>query len=326
MVAVDGKEWIPVRRTNLKYYDTVALYYRSPSGNIRLYKPPGMSFSDQALAKKPYLGQLYIQPEDKLRCLREVQHGFSMELTQQILSGRHEDVKAGLVGIVDETLSEPRSGSLKLMPESIDTVVGGYSAQPDVIKSLARISHTDYTTAIHSINLMALTIGYCFYTHRSDEQTRRYGLAAMLHDVGKVEIDPTVLVAPRRLTDAEFEQMKRHTTIGADIVGETFPDLSDAIAAARDHHEKLDGSGYPSGNTDISELSRLISIIDTYEALTNDDRPYRAAMDPMEALELMKTDVDRGCFDRDIFVDFAYSLTDFTRATSRKMPDRLFQN
>lgn len=325
MLIANGKRWIPVRRHNLKFYDSVALYYRNHAGNVRLYKPPGMSFTDEALDAKPYLGQLYIQPQDKMKCLREAQRGFGSALAYQIVSGRHEDVKRELVGLVDETLSEPRSGGLRLLPDTIAPIVEGYAARPDVIKSLARISHVDYTTAIHSINLMALTIGYCFYTSRPVEETKVYGLAALLHDVGKVEIDPGVLTAPRRLTDDEFDRMKRHTTLGADIVAETFPDVPQLIDSARDHHEKLDGSGYPSGTRDISELARLIAIIDTYEALTNDERPYRAAMQPLDVLELMKGDVDRGCYDYEVFVDFAYSLTDFTKAGGWKAHAPLFE-
>lgn len=315
MELIDGKQWIPVRKSNLKYYDDVELYYRNPAGRIALYKPAGMSFTDGSLDAKPYLGSLYIRPDDKLRALREAQRGFSTNLTSRIAkAGREEmtQIRDDLAMIVDETLSEPRSGSLRVLPGFVSTMVDAYSAQPDVIKHLARISHTDYSTAIHSINVMALTIGYCYYTHRSEEETETLGLAALLHDVGKVDVDPVVLTAPRRLTEEEFADMARHPEAGARILEDYEGDFNTPIEGALHHHLKLDGSGYPAGiSGPVSEAGRIIAIIDAYEALTNDDRPYRSAMRPLAALKLVKEDTDAGKYDRRIFAQFAYSLTDF---------------
>lgn len=315
MELIDGKQWIPVRKSNLKYYDDVELYYRNPAGRIALYKPSGMSFTDSSLEAKPYLGNLYIRPDDKVRALREAQRGFSTNLTSRLArSGRKEltQIRDDLAMIVDETLSEPRSGSLQVLPDFVSSIVDAYSGKPDVIKHLARISHTDYSTAIHSINVMALTIGYCYYTRRSERETQELGLAALLHDVGKVDVDPVVLTAPRRLTDEEFADMARHPQSGAQILEDYEGDFATPIEGALHHHLKLDGSGYPSGVPGpISETGRIIAIIDAYEALTNDDRPYRSAMRPLAALKLIKEDTDAGKYDRDVFTQFAYSLTDF---------------
>lgn len=326
MLEIDGRTWITVRRSNLRYFDDVELYYRNPAGRVVLYKPAGMGFTDQALDGKPFLGELYIKPEDKIRALREAQRGFSSDLTSKIATGSVEtmrEIKSDLTAIVDETLCEPRSGSLRLMPDFVSTVVDGYSSRPDVIKYLARISHTDYTTAIHSINVMALTLGYCFYTGRDEHVSAEYGLAALLHDVGKVDVDPEILLAPRKLTDAEFEQMKRHPASGAEILSEYGEAMTTALEAALHHHLKLDGSGYPDAAAGpVSEIGRIISVVDTYEALTNDDRPYRSAMPPLDALRLIKEDVDAGRYDREVFAQFAYSLTDSgSRRSKQASPD-----
>jgi HD-GYP domain-containing protein (c-di-GMP phosphodiesterase class II) len=309
---MDNTEWIPVRRSNIKYYKNIELYYKNPKGLVQLYKPAGMDFSDVSLQKKPYLGKLYVKPEDKLKCLQEAQRGFSRGLAKSILTSETDTVKQELVNIMDETLSEPRGGSLRIVPDIINAMVEGYSNDPAIIKQLAWISHTDYTTAIHSINVMALTVGYCFYTLRSMEETRQYGLAALLHDVGKTEIPREILTAPRRLTPEEFETMKQHTTIGYDILQNYSGSIVEAATGCLEHHEKLDGSGYPEGKTEITECGRILAIIDCYEAITNDDRPYRAAMDPLKALEILKNEMDEKKYDQKIFEDFAYSLTDFS--------------
>ncbi len=309
----DNKKWIKVRNSNLKYYEEVELYYKSPGGNIVLYKPEGMKFNNKSLDRK-YIDNLYIQPKDKIKCLRAAQKGFSDNLISNIVKKDTTNVKNELVNLVDETLSQPRSGGLETAPGLIDSIISGYSTQPDVIKNLARISFTDYTTTIHSINVMALTVGYCFYNHIPEKETRQFGLAALLHDLGKTEISGEILTANRGLTDLEFAQMKKHPKIGFDILRYTGIDMKTATEGALEHHEKLDGSGYPEGKTKISECGMLLGIIDCYEAITNDDRPYRSAMQPMSALQILKADVDEGKYNKKIFERFAYSLTDFNRS------------
>ena len=110
MEIIEGKEWIPVRRSNLKYYDEVELYYRNPTGRMALYKPSGMPFGDAQLDSKPYLGQLYIRLQYKIRALREAQCGFSQSLTSKVQTSdlsSLKQVKSELSIIVDATLSKP---------------------------------------------------------------------------------------------------------------------------------------------------------------------------------------------------------------------------
>ena len=305
-------KWIPVRKSHLKYYTDIELYYKAHSGNILLYKPPGMPFTDESLSSKPYLGDLYVKQEDRIACLQAAQKGFNKQLANDIRSKDLAEIKSSLLSIVGDTLSEPRSGGLKAVGDTVQAVLDGFSSKKDVIKSLVKISFKDYTTAVHSVNVMALMVGYCFYSGKNEETTRRYGLAALLHDVGKIDIPDSILTAPRPLEEAEFETMKTHTSIGADILDEyTEPEIKAARLGCLEHHEKLDGSCYPGGKDNISECGRILSIIDCYEAVTNDNRPYRTAMNPIHALELIKKDVDAGKFYREIFKDFAYSLADY---------------
>ena len=312
-----SKKWILVRKSNIKYYEEVKLYYRNPAGNVVLYKPEGMRFDDESLEHK-YVDEYYIKKEDKVRCLRAAQQGFSKNLLHNIVQNDTATVKNELINLIDETLSEPRSGGLETAPELIENIAESYSSQPDIIKNLAKISFSDYTTTIHSVNVMALTMGYCFYTGCSLERTRDFGLAALLHDLGKTEIPGDILTANRSLTDKEFEKIKKHPALGYTILKETGFDLTIAVQGALEHHEKLDGSGYPKGQTNISECGMILGIIDCYEAITNDDRPYRSAMAPLDALSLIKNDVEKGKYNRKIFEDFAYSLTDFNRTGKYK--------
>lgn len=102
--------------------------------------------------------------------------------------------------------------------------------------------------------------------------------------------------------------IKTHPTIGSVIIREKNKIGGDVAQGALEHHEKLDGSGYPKGTRNISYAGQLLGIIDCYEALTNEDRPYRRAREPLETLKFFKEDVQTGKFNRDIFEKFCYSL------------------
>ncbi|MCB1190908.1 MAG: HD domain-containing protein [Leptospiraceae bacterium] len=308
MVLFEDTEWIEVRPSNLKYYSDIDLYYRSPSGEILLYKQAGLVYDGEYQEKHPYKGKIYITAEDKIKSLKILQKAFDNHLTSNVQKKKINEVKKELINIVGETLSQPRSGSLKVVPEVVNTIVESFSGNPDVIKNLSIMSHIDYSTTIHSINVMALAINYCYYTNKSIELTRNYGLAALLHDVGKSEVSEDILTANRKLTELEFKEMQAHTTKGVEILKTYGADLLIAIPGAIEHHEKLNGSGYPYGITDISECGQILGIIDCYEAVTNDERPYRNAMQPIEALNLLKKEVEKGHYNKEIFKDFAYSL------------------
>jgi putative two-component system response regulator len=109
--------------------------------------------------------------------------------------------------------------------------------------------------------------------------------AAPLHDVGKVGVPDRILLKPSRLTAAEFELMKSHTLIGAEILaGSTWPVLKLAEEIALSHHERWDGTGYPDGKREgeVPISGRIVIVADNFDALTH-SRPYAEAWDPQKA-------------------------------------------
>jgi putative nucleotidyltransferase with HDIG domain len=112
--------------------------------------------------------------------------------------------------------------------------------------------------------------------------------AALLHDTGKLAVPERILNKPGKLTPAEFETMKLHVDVGADILSSIdFP--YPVVPIVRAHHENWDGTGYPQGlkGTEIPIGARILSVVDCYDALTS-DRPYRAAMDDVDALAIIR--------------------------------------
>lgn len=111
--------------------------------------------------------------------------------------------------------------------------------------------------------------------------------AALLHDMGKLAVPEYILNKPGKLTPAEFEKMKLHASIGADILSAIdFP--YPVVPIVRHHHEHWDGGGYPSGlkGTDIPIGARILSVVDCFDALTS-DRPYRPRLPSDEALRIL---------------------------------------
>ncbi|HAL73528.1 MAG TPA: hypothetical protein DCM45_00370, partial [Clostridiales bacterium] len=108
------------------------------------------------------------------------------------------------------------------------------------------------------------------------------------HDIGKIGIPDAILQKPTRLSRDEWEIMKRHTEKGFDLAKST-PELNNISEFILHHHERWDGSGYPAGlsGTKIPKLSRILSVIDAYDVITN-TRPYKKAQSKAEAIEEIK--------------------------------------
>jgi HD-GYP domain-containing protein (c-di-GMP phosphodiesterase class II) len=304
---VEESTYIRVRNSQINYYFKVPLYYQTGVNTFSLYKPAGEKITELRIKEQRH-PPLFIQQQDRIAAIEEIHKGFRKYIVDNISAGNAVTVKSTLCDLVAEMLSEPRSGALQVLPETVEALVSGFSKHPETLKTFGAISLKDYTTAIHSVNVMALTLAFCFYSNFQFKQTKKYGLSALLHDVGKTEIPSSILKAERRLTPVEFKVMRSHPIIGNEIIRQKNRIGGDIALGALEHHEKLDGSGYPKGTRDVSFVGQLLGIVDCYEALTNEDRPYRRAKQPLDTLKLIKDDVDAGKFNREIFEKFCYSL------------------
>ena len=141
------------------------------------------------------------------------------------------------------------------------------------------IDAKDDVTHNHVRRVQAYAMGLAKELGVTDELTlKAIEAAALLHDTGKLAVPEHILNKPGKLNEAEFEQMKRHVDVGADILSLVeFP--YPVVPIVRCHHESWDGSGYPRGvrGEDIPIGARILSVVDCFDALTS-DRPYRAAM------------------------------------------------
>src|SRR5688500_5294792 len=143
---------------------------------------------------------------------------------------------------------------------------------------------------IRRVQQLAVGLGEAMGLKES-AQIRAVEAAALLHDMGKLAVPEYILNKPGPLTPAEFEKMKLHASVGADILSAIeFP--YPVVPIVRHHHESWDGSGYPAGlrGADIPIGARVLSVVDCFDALTS-DRPYRPRLSDDDALLILK---DRG--------------------------------
>jgi len=127
---------------------------------------------------------------------------------------------------------------------------------------------------------------------------------AYLHDIGKIALPDSILRKAGPLTGAEFDEMKRHTIVGDELCA-PMRQLQPVRPIIRQHHEHLDGSGYPDGarGDDISPLAQIVGIIDVFDALTT-DRPYRTAVCAEAAYAQLRSEVEKGWRRRDLVDEF----------------------
>lgn len=245
--------------------------------------------------------------EQRIRQIRFKQYQLNCHLKRS-LKVNMDRAREILKELVSVSLSEPRTRILSRKAVAIRKFVDEYLDNPRVVSYLTRVSVHDDATQMHLINVMLYVMGFAFQEQMGRDMIRGYGLAGLLHDVGKVFVPEYVLRTTRDLTDGEYLRIRKHPAVGFKML-EPCEFGSEVLLAARDHHERLDGSGYPRGKTgdSLSDIAKLIAIADIFEALTT-WRPYRDAMKPLGALEQIKTEVVAGRLDGDIFQRFAKSV------------------
>jgi len=156
-------------------------------------------------------------------------------------------------------------------------------------RAMLGVTSYDYYTYTHCVNVSIYALGFGAYLKLDQKKLNILGRAGILHDLGKERIPNDIVNKNGRLTDDEFKIMKNHPTYAVDILrelGETNQLILDTI---EQHHEKLDGSGYPKGlkANEIYILSQIITIADIFDALTT-RRSYKDALTTFEALSIMR--------------------------------------
>lgn len=170
-------------------------------------------------------------------------------------------------------------------------ILNNYMATMQIINKL--IEAKDTYTSGHATRVQELSVKLANSLNLKKNVINNISTAALLHDIGKVGINDSILNKPDRLTDSEYEEIKKHTVLGAEIIsGINF--LKDSVDIVLYHHERYDGKGYPKciSGEQIPLEACIVSIADSYDAMTS-DRPYRKAMDKETALKEIKNNAGK---------------------------------
>lgn len=233
-------------------------------------------------------------------------------------AGRRERARQLLsrsYNVVRDAFAAIRSGrppELEEVNQVVADIVATAGDCPRTLLEIIRLKQKDEYTYLHSVAVCTLMANVARHLGRSEEEIFEYGLAGLLHDVGKVRVDDSILNKPGKLSDEEFALVRRHPEHGHDILSET-PGLSPAVLdVCRHHHERPDGRGYPSGlqGEALTEAARLGAICDVYDALTS-DRAYKSSWTPMAAITAMWS--WEGQFDRALLFAFMQSIGVFAK-------------
>jgi HD-GYP domain-containing protein (c-di-GMP phosphodiesterase class II) len=163
----------------------------------------------------------------------------------------------------------------------------------DLIKVMTSfVDAKDPYTRGHSLRVSTVSIGIGQELGIKGDELHNLSLGSLLHDIGKIGVADYILTKPEKLTADEYDQVKRHPGIGYKIILDVHL-MNAVLPAIVEHHERLDGRGYPFGlrGQQISLMGRIVAAADVYDALTT-DRPYRKAMQPPEVLDYMRQNIN----------------------------------
>jgi putative two-component system response regulator len=243
---------------------------------------------------------------DGIEVCRRLKSDPATRLTPVVLVTGLSDVSDRIKGIeagAADFLSKPvhphelraRVASLSRMKQLTDALD---SAEAAFMALALTIEARDPMTNGHCERLASHAVALGRALGVSSEDLDALHRGGYLHDLGKVGVPDSVLLKPGRLTDAEFEVMKRHPEIG-DALCAPLQSLRNVRPIIRSHHERLDGSGYPDGLQDdeVPLLAQIVGIVDVYDALTS-HRPYREALSRDAAVRHLMDEAQQGKFAR----------------------------
>jgi len=239
---------------------------------------------------------VYIRMADQTRFRKEIETHIDAVSQNPVLaiSERSAIVYETSVALMNELLAEPHSSAWSQragrVSRAITTLV---LDDPTAFSHLFAASHHDFYTATHMVNVATYMVPLAYALGYHDpEELNRICQAGLLHDIGKVYISEEILNTPEKLSDEDWALIRRHPEMGCTHLSDYEGIHPLVLTATRQHHERLDGSGYPDGlsSDQIHPVSRICAVVDCFDAMTA-FRPFkRRTLSVSEALTILKNE------------------------------------
>ena len=294
----------------------VALFVKYNT-NYVLYKASDMPFTEKDKARLigRNIRELHVYSGELSEYNQYVEANLPILLQDVALSPkkRKEIMCQASINYVQEVFNIPSKEIKKNMGRSkaiIRHILNDKLEEASLFETLTGlVDHSSYTY-VHSVQVCAYTISLHAQTMKlTEDELIEIGVGALFHDYGKIYIPLDILDKPDKLTNIEFDKIKKHCDYGYDMLKMHSVLDSLSLNILKHHHEKVNGEGYPEGlkGDEISKSAKIAAIADVYSALTT-TRPYRRALDRESALDIMYASME-GSFDVYYLSGFAAMLS-----------------
>ncbi len=231
---------------------------------------------------------------------------FDVEPPEDVVQEKTRLEAIQIINDVFDDISNKKAIDAERLGIISDRIVKDVFARSENLVQLTDIRLHDPYTFAHSVNVAVLSAIIGKGVFLPEDTMRVLVMGGLLHDLGKITVPADILNKPGRLTNEEFDKIKLHPMEGCNRIREfkwVLPKASILAAIAAQHHEHMDGSGYPQGLSggQIHKLAKIVAIADVYDALTS-ERPYKKAYTPSVAYSIMHT--TKGHLDDELMESF----------------------
>ncbi len=210
----------------------------------------------------------------------------------------------------EKALTDLKAGrpiALEPMRSLANNMMESIFRNQDALLCVSRMREKDAYLLEHSVNVSILMTVFARHLKFDEKQIHTLATGALLHDIGKILVPDSILNKPGKLTPEEFAQMRAHVTHGVNVLRDT-PGMDPiAIETVAQHHERLDGTGYPQqlAGDQISRAGRIIAIVDSYDAITA-HRVYKAGVTSLKAFKILRDEPH--AYDANLVAEFIRAI------------------
>ncbi|MFA5864680.1 MAG: HD-GYP domain-containing protein [Phycisphaerae bacterium] len=287
--------------------------HRDEGDRFILYREQNLPMEDWQRQRLIESGvdRLFIKSNDQKSYYRYLESNLARILSDkkiEIPQKAHMAYEAA-AGLVQDVFTDPSNPkSIQRAIQLVNNTIGFTLSGKDIVHQFISTMGRDYSTYTHCVNVCLYSLALAKRVNVRDDELAGVSLGGLLHDIGKHDIDNSILQKPGPLTSEEWVIMKHHPSYGINIL-KKFPRIPDiAYRVVYEHHEKCDGSGYPDGlrAEQINPYAKIMCLADVFDALTT-NRPYKKKISTYSALQIMRDNM-KGAFDQNLWRQFTMML------------------